>query len=368
MIKFESVDKKYGTNFALKNIDLEFEAGEFICVIGTSGSGKTTLMRMINRMNVPTSGQVLIEGKNIQDYDEVELRRKIGYVIQNIGLFPHMTIRENIMIVPKLLKWTEQEKAGVAEELIQKVELPLDFLEKRPRNLSGGQQQRIGVIRALAADQSIILMDEPFGALDPITREALQELIKNLQKSMNKTIVFVTHDMDEALKLADRILIMDKGEAVQFDTPDQIVASPANEFVENLIGKNKKYGLVSNKTVRQIMKSPSVKIVWNQPVIKAVELMNKNKTQNIFVVDELNTLKGSLQLATIEATSLQEAVVSEVIQPTTAAINEKASLQELVYLFLNGKHEAVPVIDDNGQLIGEVTHHSLVEIIHEQME
>src|SRR5690606_32858082 len=182
MIEFKNVSKTYkdGTK-AVENINLTFNDGEFIVFIGTSGSGKTTSMRMINRMNEPTKGQILIDGEDIMKKDPVELRRGIGYVIQQIGLMPHMTVYDNITLVPKLLKWSEEKKRAKAEELIKRVDLPVEFLDRYPSELSGGQQQRIGVIRALAADQDIILMDEPFGALDPITRDALQELVKHLQ-------------------------------------------------------------------------------------------------------------------------------------------------------------------------------------------
>ena len=193
MIEFEQVEKRYGEDaFAVHPFDLTIEDNQFICVIGTSGSGKTTLVRMINRMIEPSKGSIRINGQDVTKLNEDELRRQIGYVIQNIGLFPHMTIRENIMIVPKLLKWSDEKKSGIAERLIQRVDLPLDYLERKPKNLSGGQQQRIGVIRALAASQDIILMDEPFGALDPITRDALQEMIKGLQQEMKKTMTDAT--------------------------------------------------------------------------------------------------------------------------------------------------------------------------------
>ena len=198
VIEFKEVNKIYGDNVAVKHINLKIMAGEFVCLIGTSGSGKTTILRMINRMLKPSNGKIFIKGEEISDLNPVQLRRKIGYVIQNIGLMPHMTIYENITLVPKLLKWSEDKKKAKAKELIKLVELPEDFLDRYPYELSGGQQQRIGVVRALAADQDIILMDEPFGALDPITRDSLQDLVKDLQERLGKTIVFVTHDMDEA--------------------------------------------------------------------------------------------------------------------------------------------------------------------------
>ncbi|MDU6315778.1 MAG: betaine/proline/choline family ABC transporter ATP-binding protein, partial [Enterococcus faecalis] len=240
MIEFQHVSKFYkGGKVAVDDINLSFDKGEFICFIGTSGSGKTTSMRMLNRMTDPSKGKILIDGQDIQKINPVELRRQIGYVIQNIGLMPHMTIRENIVLVPKLLKVPVEERNKIAEKMIDLVELPREMLDRYPNELSGGQQQRIGVVRALAANQDIILMDEPFGALDPITRDSLQDLVKDLQERLGKTIVFVTHDMDEALKLANKIAIMSEGKVIQFDTPDNILRHPANEFVEELIGEDR---------------------------------------------------------------------------------------------------------------------------------
>ncbi|MFT8844556.1 MAG: ATP-binding cassette domain-containing protein, partial [Schleiferilactobacillus harbinensis] len=194
--------KVYGDNVAVSDFNISVERGEFICFIGTSGSGKTTTMRMINRMNEPTSGTIKINGEDVTKMDPVKLRRRIGYVIQNIGLLPHLTIKDNILMVPKMLKWDQKRMDERAVEMIKMAELPEDYLDRYPSELSGGQQQRVGVVRALAADQELILMDEPFGALDPITRDALQDLVKDLQERLGKTFVFVTHDMDEALKLS----------------------------------------------------------------------------------------------------------------------------------------------------------------------
>ncbi|MEC0401461.1 osmoprotectant ABC transporter ATP-binding protein OpuCA, partial [Bacillus subtilis] len=199
MLKLEQVSKVYkGGKKAVNSIDLDIAKGEFICFIGPSGCGKTTTMKMINRLIEPSSGRIFIDGENIMEQDPVELRRKIGYVIQQIGLFPHMTIQQNISLVPKLLKWPEEKRKERARELLKLVDMGPEYLDRYPYELSGGQQQRIGVLRALAAEPPLILMDEPFGALDPITRDSLQEEFKKLQRTLNKTIVFVTHDMDEA--------------------------------------------------------------------------------------------------------------------------------------------------------------------------
>ncbi|MDR0136819.1 ABC transporter ATP-binding protein [Metabacillus idriensis] len=238
MIRFENVSKVYkdGTN-AVRSLDLTIEKGEFFVFIGPSGCGKTTTMKMINRLIDATDGSVFIDGKNVHDYDIHELRWNIGYVLQQIALFPHMTIEENIAIVPELRKWDADKISKRTDELLEMVGLePSTYRTRKPSELSGGQQQRIGVIRALAADPDIILMDEPFSALDPISREKLQQDMLDLQKRIHKTIVFVTHDMQEALALGDRICVMKDGEAIQIDAPEAIIANPANEFVRQFIG------------------------------------------------------------------------------------------------------------------------------------
>ncbi|UAL53747.1 MULTISPECIES: ABC transporter ATP-binding protein [Metabacillus] len=238
MIRFENVSKVYkdGTK-AVNALDLTIEKGEFFVFIGPSGCGKTTTMKMINRLIDATAGSVFIDGKNVHDYDIHELRWNIGYVLQQIALFPHMTIEENIAIVPELRKWDAEKIRKRTDVLLEMVGLDPDtYRTRKPSELSGGQQQRIGVIRALAADPDIILMDEPFSALDPISREKLQQDMIDLQKRIHKTIVFVTHDMQEALALGDRICVMKDGEVIQVDTPEAIVRDPANEFVKEFIG------------------------------------------------------------------------------------------------------------------------------------
>ena len=238
MIRFENVTKRFpdGTE-ALKDISLVFPTHELTAIIGPSGCGKTTLMKMINKLEKPTDGRIYIDENPINGMDEVQLRRSIGYVIQRIGLFPHMTISDNVSLVPKLLEWPKAKKEERVRELLQLVGLdPETYMDRYPLELSGGQQQRVGVIRALAGDPNIVLMDEPFSALDPISREQLQDELRNLQQTINKTIVFVTHDMDEALKIADSIIVMRDGQVEQAGTPQQLIDNPANEFVRNFIG------------------------------------------------------------------------------------------------------------------------------------
>jgi osmoprotectant transport system ATP-binding protein len=241
VIRFDKVTKRFadGTE-ALKEVSLIIPTGMLTVIIGPSGCGKTTLMKMINRLEIPTSGDILIDEKSIKERDEVELRRSIGYVIQRIGLFPHMTIAKNAALVPTLKGWTAEKTQTRVSELMDIVGLDPDtYLNRFPLELSGGQQQRVGVVRALAGDPNIILMDEPFSALDPISREQLQDELRNLQENIQKTIVFVTHDMDEALKIADHMIVLRAGKVEQTGSPQELINEPANEFVRNFIGEER---------------------------------------------------------------------------------------------------------------------------------
>lgn len=241
MIEFKNIHKVYpdGTE-ALKDFSLKVEEGELMTLIGPSGCGKTTTMKMINRLIKPSSGEIYINNKDINDYNIHELRWNIGYVLQDIALFPHMTIAENIAIVPEMKKWKKKKVRDRGVELLEMVGLdPAIYQKRMPSELSGGQQQRIGVIRALAADPDIILMDEPFSALDPISREQLQKDIRVLQKEIKKTIVFVTHDMDEAMAIGDKVCLMREGQVIQVDTPQQLILNPKTQFARDFIGEQK---------------------------------------------------------------------------------------------------------------------------------
>ncbi|MDQ0088768.1 osmoprotectant transport system ATP-binding protein [Paenibacillus anaericanus] len=236
-VEFKQVSKNYGSGYVLQNFDLIIQSGKIVTIIGPSGCGKTTLLKMINRLIEPEEGTVLVEGKNVSGLDPVELRRDIGYVIQQIGLFPHMTIEQNISIVPRLKGEKKKELLARTEELLQLIGLsPEQFRSRYPHELSGGQQQRIGVARALAANPSIILMDEPFSALDPISRIQLQKELINLNERVKKTIVFVTHDIDEALKIADQIVLLKDGQIIQTGSPAELLDKPANDFVREFLG------------------------------------------------------------------------------------------------------------------------------------
>ncbi|MGV3011438.1 betaine/proline/choline family ABC transporter ATP-binding protein [Streptococcus thoraltensis] len=365
IIEFKNIKKIYGDNVAVDTANLSVEAGEFICFIGTSGSGKTTLMRMINRMLKPSEGQIYFDGKDISTINPIHLRRKIGYVIQNIGLMPHMTIYENITLVPKLLKWPEDKKKAKAKELIKLVELPEEFLDRYPSELSGGQQQRIGVIRALAADQDVILMDEPFGALDPITREGIQDLVKTLQEKMGKTIVLVTHDMDEALKLASRIVVMDNGKMVQVATPDEILHHPATEFVEKMIGEERLMQAQMDITpVKSIMLKNPVSITAEQPISDAITLMRQRRVDTLLVTEN-QKLIGLIDLESISNQYRKNLLVSDILQKEVFKINEGALLRDASQRILKRGLKYVPVVNDQGHLTGIVTRSALVDMMYD---
>lgn len=366
MLSIKHLTKIYsGNKKAVDDISLDIQSGEFIAFIGTSGSGKTTALRMINRMIEATEGQIEIDGKDVRSMNPVELRRNIGYVIQQIGLMPHMTIKENIVLVPKLLKWTKEEKDKRAKELIKLVDLPESFLERYPAELSGGQQQRIGVVRALAAEQDIILMDEPFGALDPITRDTLQDLVKTLQRKLGKTFIFVTHDMDEAIKLADKICIMSEGKVVQFDTPDNILRHPANDFVRDFIGQNRLIqDRPNDKTVEGVMIKP-ITIQAEATLNDAVHIMRKKRVDTILVVDRDNHLLGFLDIEDINQGIRGHKSLQDTMQQHIYTVQIDSKLQDSVRTILKRNVRNVPVVDDKQRLVGLITRANVVDIVYD---
>ncbi len=239
MITFDSVVKTYGDQVAVDHLSLQIKSGEIVILVGPSGCGKTTSLKMINRLIEPTAGTISIDDRDTRTYDVNDLRRSIGYVIQQVGLFPHQTVAENIATVPRLLGWTKQRTQARVEELLDLIALPAaDYARRLPSELSGGERQRVGVARALGADPNILLMDEPFGAIDPIARDRLQNELLRLQSVVRKTIVFVTHDIDEAVKLGDRVALLSKGGVLeQFATPEELLAHPQNDFVTGFLGE-----------------------------------------------------------------------------------------------------------------------------------
>ncbi len=366
MIEFKGVSKIYpGDVRALDDVSLHVKKGELVCLIGSSGSGKTTLMRTVNRMVLPTSGEVFVNGEDISKRNEVELRREIGYVVQSIGLMPHMTVYENLVTVPKLLKWSEEKMRNIAEDLIVKADLPKSYLDYYPSELSGGQQQRIGVMRALAANQEVILMDEPFGALDPITRESLQQFVRQWQKEMGKTILFVTHDMDEALKLSDRMAIMAHGKVIQYDTPENILMDPVNDFVRDMIGEDRiNQGKFDYATVDTMMNKNIIMIEENSKLSDAAALMHKNRVDTLFVVDEEGKLKGHLDMFALDRRSKQSDIIKDFMENSVYIYNDTI-IRDVIYYIKELGYRNLPVVDGEGKLLGIVTRSSVVDIIYE---
>ncbi|RKQ34559.1 betaine/proline/choline family ABC transporter ATP-binding protein [Oceanobacillus halophilus] len=366
MLEFKNVTKRYDGKTAVKNLNLNIKKGEFVCFIGPSGCGKTTTMKMVNRLIGISGGDILVEGKNIKEQDAVELRRSIGYVIQQIGLMPHMTIKENIVLVGTLLKWSKEKKDQRARELLKLVDLPEEYLNKYPHELSGGQQQRIGVLRALAANPPLILMDEPFGALDPITRDSLQDEFKKLQKELGKTIVFVTHDMDEALKLGDRIVIMKDGEVVQADTPDEILRNPANEFVEEFLGKDRLIqGRPDVTTVEQIMENKPITVPVGTTLRDAISIMRDKHVDSLLVVDSANVLKGFIDIESINLNHKKAKVVDEIMEEGIYTVSHHSLLRDTIHKILRRGAKYAPVVDDNQRLVGIVTRATLANLVYD---
>jgi len=321
LIELQAVCKTYPNGVkAVRELSMKIQKGETLVLLGTSGSGKTTTMKMINRLIEISSGRILIEGNNIAEQDHIQLRRKIGYAIQHIGLFPHMSIAENIAVVPRLLKWDEQKIQKHIAELLKMVGLEPEQYKKRfPLQLSGGQRQRVGVARALAADPPIVLMDEPFGALDPLTREQLQNEFIELQSEIQKTIIFVTHDVFEAVKMGDRIALLDAGRLQQLAAPAKLVESPANEFVDQFLGQHRFQLSLLTKTVKSVLEKterplgpekarPQMYLRARGSLVEALDMFKKTG-QSSLPVYERNRFLANLekkQLLNIITTALEE--------------------------------------------------------------
>jgi osmoprotectant transport system ATP-binding protein len=286
MIEVKNISKKFKTQIAVDNISFNIIEGENFVLLGTSGCGKTTTLKMLNRLIEPTHGEIFINQKNVLTENAEMLRRRIGYVLQNTGLFPHYTVAENIAVVPNLFKWNKEKILSRVEELMNKLHLSKDYYNAFPNELSGGQQQRVGLARALAADAAILLMDEPFGALDPITRTHVRNDFKHLEEFKKKTIVLVTHDVQEAFELADRICLMDNGKIVQVGTPTELLFKPANDFVKSFFDEQR---------LQLEYKSVTIKMLW-QFLNDTIEINNQSKeitsTKNIWQVLEIFSLNN----------------------------------------------------------------------------
>jgi osmoprotectant transport system ATP-binding protein len=364
MLTFENITKVYPGNVkAVDNLNLRIAKGELVVFIGPSGCGKTTSLKMVNRLIQPTSGKIYLDDMDTDHLDPVELRRQIGYVIQDIGLFPHKTVAANIAIVPKLKRWPKEKITQRVDELLQLVNMDPELFRNRvPNELSGGQQQRIGVLRALAAEPDVMLMDEPFGALDPITRDQLQDELKRLQQKLHKTIIFVTHDMDEALKIADRIVIMKDGLVLQASTPEEILREPANDFVRSFIGEERLMRRPEHVEVAEVMLKKPIKIEYNKGLRQGLETMREESVDSLLIVDEEDHFLGVVDVQDIQANLGQKKKLHEIMQERPTVFMDD-SVKAVVKIMVNEGIRAVPVVDANGRLQGIVTRSRVVNFV-----
>lgn len=367
MLEFNNITKVFKNQKVINNTNLKINDGEFIVIVGPSGCGKTTTLKMINRLISPTSGTILLNGKDIMKQDVIKLRRNMGYVIQQTGLLPHLTVSENIGLLPRLEKWPEEKVEARITELLKMIKMePEKFQDRYPCELSGGQQQRIGVARALSTNPDIILMDEPFSALDPISRGQLQDQMYDLQQELKKTIIFVTHDMDEAIKLGDRICIMNGGDILQFDTPEEILKNPANDFVKEFIGKNRIWQEPEFIKAKDIMITEPTKITGSRTVIQAVGIMKSDKVDSLLIVDKEDKLQGIITLKDIGINQIGSTKVETIMGRDIKTVNIDDSLVDVLNLMDELKIGYVPVVDDNSELVGLITRSSLLGVLSSQ--
>jgi len=369
MIRLEKVRKTYdGQKNIVDDLDFEIRSGELVVLVGESGCGKTTTMKMINRLIEPDGGDIYIDGRNIKSFNKNELRRNIGYVIQDIGLFPHLTVRKNVSVVPLLCRKDKAEVDRYVEELLRLVNLPPEeYADRYPGELSGGQQQRVGFARALANNPDIILMDEPFSALDPITREQLQNELLSLQEELHKTIVFVTHDIDEAIKLGDRIAVMSEGRIIQFDTPEEILKFPVNSFVESFVGKDRLWKKPEFLKAEDVMNTKVVTIGQTRSVAHAIELMKMHNTDVLVVVDKPTESSG--KILGIVGTNRFKGVgdntikMKDIMKSDFPRISREMCLVDVLKIRKQSDTLYSPVMDENDKVVGIITNASIISVL-----
>ncbi len=370
MVELKNVRKTYDNKTdVVKNLDLIINDGELVVLIGESGCGKTTTMQMINRLIDPSDGVILLNGKDIREIPKTELRKNIGYVIQDIGLFPHWTIAQNIATVPNLCKKSKEKIDQKVRSLMETIGLPYDQYAKRyPRELSGGQKQRIGVARALANDPELILMDEPFSALDPITRDQLQDELLRLHDELKITIVFVTHDIDEAIKLGDKIAIMQDGHIMQLDTPEEILKNPANEFISSFIGANRIWKTPDMLKAGDVMRKDMITITPERTVSQAIESMRKHGAPVLAVIEHKNgEFVGLLGTNRIRTESDLEKKVRDLMKTDVRKLSFDMPLTEVMRLRAERDILYSPVVDAKDKLIGIITNTSIVNVLSQIM-
>ena len=365
MITYESVTKVYGkglnTVTALDNVSFTIPKGEVVVFLGPSGCGKTTTLRLTNRLETLTRGVITIEDQNIMDIDVVQLRQRLGYVIQAIGLFPNKTIAENIAVVPKLLHWDEERISKRVDELLEMTNLdPELYRDRYPAELSGGQQQRVGVARGLAADPNILLMDEPFGAIDPINREEIQDEFLKLQTKLKKTVAFVSHDIHEAIKMGDRIAIFEKGRLVQYDTPEVILTQPKNKFVSDFVGADRALKVLGLMRVSDIInRTPKNIIQGGDRSAEALHFLNTKESRYGIVLEH----NKPIGFVTQKSLKYEDGSVRDAVEPYPVFLREKTPLRDVLSSMLMYSTPTFCVVDDDKNFAGTVTYNDIQKAV-----
>lgn len=365
MIKLENVSKIYpdGTQ-AVKEVSFRVKEGELCVLLGPSGCGKTTTMKMINRLIPISEGKIYIDGTDNQELNENELRKNIGYAIQEIGLFPHMTVAENIATVPNLKGWTKGEARNRADELLELMGMdPAEHMDKYPVELSGGQRQRVGVARSLGANPSIMLMDEPFGAIDPITRDKLQDEFLKIQEEIQKTIVFVTHDINEAIKMGTKIALLKDGELVQYSAPAELLAQPKNQFVRDFVGTDRTLKSMRLMRAKDAMKPSPKTVSVNSDMDEVRAEMESRNVDYLLATDESGRFKGWIQAKDLDGEDADS--MDEVLSRDVGSVSKETALSDALSVMLEEDVANIPVLGNDNVLQGILTFNDLQQVIGE---
>ena len=368
MLRFDHVSLSYGSQKILNDLCFEIEEGQFAVLIGPSGCGKTTTLKMINRLIQPDTGKIYLNEEDITSKDKVELRRHIGYVIQQIGLFPNMTVAQNICVVPKLLKYSKEQCDQIVRDMLAMVEMPYEqYANKYPSEMSGGQQQRIGILRALAASPPIVLMDEPFSALDPMTRRSLQQEVKGLQQKLHKTFIFVTHDMAEALDLADVIIFMDHGNIVQMAPPEEMLAHPASGQIQDFLGNFIDTHAQKELTAADFMRSGVSTVSARRGVNECVSKMQRRNVDTLIVVDDQDRYQGTVSIADIRLTGHVVKTIEPLIRCNTPTVHTGDSAKDCFDLLISSGAPYLIVLNEEEKVDGIITKTSMTSAMAEQL-
>ena len=368
MLRFDHVSLSYGSQKILNDLCFEIEEGQFAVLIGPSGCGKTTTLKMINRLIQPDTGKIYLNEEDITSKDKVELRRHIGYVIQQIGLFPNMTVAQNICVVPKLLKYSKEQCDQIVRDMLAMVEMPYEqYANKYPSEMSGGQQQRIGILRALAASPPIVLMDEPFSALAPMTRRSLQQEVKGLQQKLHKTFIFVTHDMAEALDLADVIIFMDHGNIVQMAPPEEMLAHPASGQIQDFLGNFIDTHAQKELTAADFMRSGVSTVSARRGVNECVSKMQRRNVDTLIVVDDQDRYQGTVSIADIRLTGHVVKTIEPLIRCNTPTVHTGDSAKDCFDLLISSGAPYLIVLNEEEKVDGIITKTSMTSAMAEQL-